>query len=247
MRWHMSIKTYIGDELELFSQAMNWKRYCGNRITPRLGARVLEVGAGLGETTNWLCRGTHTAWLCLEPDAAFCEVIQSKIRAAQLPAGCTVHNGTIESLASHKREFDSIIYIDVLEHVEDDRSELKRAAQLLRERGELIILSPAHDFLFSRFDQQIGHYRRYNRKKIRRICPGGLSLVHLEYLDCVGMLASLANRWLLGQSIPTLRQIAFWDKVMVRASALCDPLFGYRLGKSILAVMRLEKPGNNRA
>ena len=82
----MSAKTYIGNELELFSRATHWKQYYAGRIIPRLGDRVLEVGAGLAETTRWLCRGAHTAWLCLEPDPAFCEIIQGKVSAGRLPA-----------------------------------------------------------------------------------------------------------------------------------------------------------------
>ncbi len=236
----MSVKPYIGDELELFSHAVNWKRYFASKITPRIGDRVLEVGAGLAETTRWLCTRPHQSWLCLEPDAGFCEKIQSKISTGILPAFCTVRNGTTDSVEGRDLKFDSILYIDVLEHIENDRDELRRAVDLLRNKGEIIILSPAHDFLYSLFDRQLGHYRRYNQKRIRQICPRELSIVHQEYLDSVGMVASLANCWFLGQSIPTLQQISFWDKVMVRASTLCDPLSFHSVGKSMLVVMRLE-------
>ena len=57
---------YIGNELELFSRAVNWKRYFASRITPWLGGKVLEVGAGLAETTRWICDGSQATWLCLD-------------------------------------------------------------------------------------------------------------------------------------------------------------------------------------
>jgi hypothetical protein len=58
----------------------------------------------------------------------------------------------------------------------------------------------------------------------------------MRYLDSVGLAASLANRTLLRQSIPTARQIMIWDRLMVPMSRILDPLLGYRAGKSILAV-----------
>jgi hypothetical protein len=237
----MTAKAYTGDELTLFSKATNWKRYCASRILPLLGNRGLEVGAGLAETTRWLCSDAHSTWLCLEPDEAFCQAIQRRISAVSLPACCTVLNGTIAALVGGGRTFYSILHIVVLEHFKHDRDELQRAARLLGKKGAIIILSPAYDFLFSLFDSRIGHYRRYNRRTIRRVCPGGLSPVHMEYLDSAGMMASLANRWLLGQAMPTAQQIAFWDNNMVRLSVLCDPLLGYCLGKSILAVMQRDE------
>ena len=138
--------------------------------------------------------------------------------------------------------FDSILYIDVLEHIEDDRGELSRAAALLRPRGFLVVLSPAHPRLFSEFDAAIGHHRRYTRSTLAAAAPEGLELVRLVYLDSVGLLASLGNRLLLRESMPTPRQIALWDRVMVRLSTRLDPILRHRLGKSVLGVWR-RPPG----
>ena len=60
----------------------------------------------------------------------------------------------------------------------------------------------------------------------------------LRFLDAAGMLASLANRWLLRSSLPTVGQIALWDQWLVPCSRVLDPLLAYRLGKSVLAVYR---------
>jgi hypothetical protein len=132
--------------------------------------------------------------------------------------------------------FDSIVYIDVLEHIEDDKSELAQAFHLLRPGGRLIVLAPALQALYSPFDKAIGHYRRYARKSLRSCTPPSSRLEKLAYLDCVGLIASGANRLILKQSSPSLRQILFWDKYMIPVSRILDPLIGHRLGKSILAV-----------
>ena len=238
----MAENTYIGDELEIFAHAVNWKQYYGCAIKGLFGQRVLEVGAGLGETTRHLCTGQHQQWLCLEPDSSFCDVIRAKASSGELPGYCSVYNGTTETLHGRNMQFDTILYIDVLEHIKDDCAELQQAAKLLNDQGRIIVIAPAHSFLFSPFDSQIGHYRRYDKKALRAACPAVLTIERMVYLDSVGMLASLANRLLLSQATPTLGQIQFWDSVLVRISRFVDPLVFHRIGKSVLAVMK-KKPG----
>ena len=60
----------------------------------------------------------------------------------------------------------------------------------------------------------------------------------MEYLDSIGMLASSANVLLLKQSLPTLRQIQFWDRYIIPVSKVVDPLLGHRVGKSVVGIWR---------
>src|SRR5262249_2632176 len=152
------------------------------RIRDHLGADVLEVGAGLGATTRILCTGTHQRWVCLEPDAQLAATCQLAIAAGELPGCCQTRIGTLLDLHGTE-QFDSILYIDVLEHIQEDRAELDRAAQRLKSNGKLIVLSPAHQWLFSPFDQSIGHYRRYNKRMLAEVAPPALRQVRLWYLD----------------------------------------------------------------
>lgn len=227
---------YVGGELELFAAAGRWKRYCYQQLQPFLGPAVLEVGAGIGATTRALCRQSHARWVCLEPDAGLAAVIEDLVRGGSLPAFCEVR---IASLASIPAEsFDSILYIDVLEHIRGDRAELAHAAQLLSPGGYLVVLSPAYQSLYSEFDAAIGHFRRYTTTSLARAAPADLMPVRLRYLDSAGALTSWANRVWLHQSTPTAAQIAFWDRWLVPISRRLDPLIRYRVGRSVLAIWR---------
>jgi hypothetical protein len=136
------------------------------------------------------------------------------------------------------RTFDSILYIDVLEHIERDRDEMRLAGGRLRAGGHVVVLSPAHQFLYSKFDATIGHYRRYDRASLRKCSPPDCEMVSMFYLDCVGVLVSLANRLILDQEYPTERQIRAWDKYIVPVSRLIDPAVGHAIGKTIVGVWR---------
>jgi SAM-dependent methyltransferase len=226
---------YVGGELDLFSRAVNWKRYFGSRIGPFIRGDVLEVGAGIGETTRHLCDGLQRSWLCLEPDARLAARLVASLDTLRLVPRPEVRVATVADLAGTER-FDTILYIDVLEHIADDREEIRRASQLLNRGGSLIVLSPAFPLLFSEFDKSVGHHRRYTRRSLAALFPSSLHRRRLFYVDCVGFAASLANRVLLRQSLPTAEQLDVWSRIMIPASRALDPVLGMLFGRSVVAI-----------
>jgi 2-polyprenyl-3-methyl-5-hydroxy-6-metoxy-1,4-benzoquinol methylase len=233
----MSELKYVGSELHLFAAASNWKAYWSGQIRPFLSGDILEVGAGIGSNTRFLNLGSAGRWVCLEPDPELAAQLVKTFQETKSPTAYETVCGTLESLPG-QQEFDTIIYIDVLEHIDNDREELNRAASHLRPGGRLIVLSPAHQRLFSPFDAAIGHFRRYNQPMLRRISPASLRLERMRYLDSAGLILSAANMLLLRQSMPTKAQLRFWDKCIVPVSRVLDRLFLYSVGKTIIAVWR---------
>jgi len=227
---------YSGNELELFAAAVHWKAYWSSQIEPYLGQQVLELGAGLGATARALNHRCYQRWVGLEPDDGMCAQLRKSMCEGGLPGCFELRHGTSRCLSSDER-FDTILYIDVLEHIEQDRDELALVADHLTDGGHIVILAPAHNFLYSDFDNKVGHHRRYDKALLRAIVPHALRIKRMHYLDSVGMLASLANRWVLKAGTPTLAQVKLWDSGMVRASRWVDRLCGHRLGKSIVCIL----------
>lgn len=233
----MSDAHYVGQELDVFAHAVNWKRYWSSQIKDYLRGDVLEVGAGLGANTSFLYSQRASSWTCLEPDARLAARMKASLDADPGLAGCKVQTGTLRDMDS-ALGFDAILYIDVLEHIEDDQTEMSMACSRLNPGGRIIVLAPAHQGLFTPFDKAIGHFRRYNRISLIRCTPPGCGLERMAYLDSVGLLASLGNRLLLHQSDPSLKQILTWDRFLVPASRLLDPVTFHRIGKSILGIWK---------
>ncbi len=225
---------YAGSELQLFEQARNWKGYFRRLMRPYLRGSILEVGAGLGSNTREFAGLDFDHWTCLEPDASLLE--QIRVGVAPLDRHEAIL-GELDSIDPARR-FDAILYIDVLEHIENDSRELREAARRLANGGALIVLAPAHNWLFTPFDRAIGHYRRYDKESLQRVAPAGLDCDKLVYLDCAGLLASLGNRLVLDRSMPSAAQIRIWDQLLVPCSRVLDPLLAGTLGKSVLGVWR---------
>ncbi len=227
---------YIGNELSLFKEAVNWKKYWLKHIDPYVSGHVLEVGAGIGNNSLLLLANPNIEKIdALEPDA---ELHQQFIQFTK------ASNHKIQSRPIYlsdiplEEKFDTILYIDVLEHIEDDKRELQDAFSHLKVNGHLVILSPAFNFLFSNFDRSIGHFRRYSKRTLSQIIPETLEPVFLHYLDSMGALASLSNKAFLKQEYPTKKQIRFWDQYIVRTSRIIDPLIFHSVGKTIVGVWK---------
>ncbi len=229
---------YSGKELALFADAQVWRSYWQAQIREFVGKRILEVGAGVGTIARSLApQIVVERWLALEPDPDMADRLRSLRAIGVLPAAYEPRLATTADLLAEDR-FDTVLYIDVLEHIEFDRAELARVVRHIEPGGTLVVLGPAHQKLFSPFDAAIGHFRRYSLAGLLALAPPGLVVARARYLDSVGLLASVGNRLALKQAVPTPAQIKLWDRVMVRASRWIDPATGYRLGKSVVVVWR---------
>jgi 2-polyprenyl-3-methyl-5-hydroxy-6-metoxy-1,4-benzoquinol methylase len=117
---------YVGEELRLFQHALNWKAYLRDQLAAFIRGDVLEVGAGVGATTIALHDDRCSSWTCLEPDRGLAQELERSVAALKdrrgMPpqAACTTSSDLDPTL-----RYDSILYVDVLEHIRDDREELQ--------------------------------------------------------------------------------------------------------------------------
>lgn len=232
---------YPGNELELFAQARNWKSYMASRLKPYISGNVLEVGAGLATNTGYLMRPSVQSWTLLEPDQEMAGRLTEALTRGVLPPVCHVICADTRQLPRIP-VYDCILYIDVLEHIENDRDEMEWVSSLLKPGGKLIVLAPAHPYLMSPFDEAIGHFRRYHVKSLGALTPKDTRKLKSLYIDSAGLFASVANKWLLRQTMPTKKQIMFWDRFLVPISTVTDKILFHKVGKSVIGIWEKNQP-----
>jgi len=230
--------TYIGNELALFATAVNYKRYLASYLKPFIVGDVLEIGSGIGANIPFLMNEAVRSWSSLEPDTTLLSQVPCSINGLKI----IKINGTTANIEDNK--YNTILYIDVLEHIADDTKEIWRAVTLLdvncEYRGRIVIAAPAHEYLFSAFDKNIGHVRRYTAPSIAALVPDGFTVRKIFYLDSVGYFLSFANRFLLKQNNPTRRQIAFWDTIIIPLSKIFDRILLNKFGKTVVAIFEAK-------
>lgn len=226
---------YVGTELDLFQHAVRWKLYWSTIVRPYVAGNVLDVGAGLGVNAGYVCNERVASYTFLEPDARLLQQVPQRSGLPSHVQQRSIHGTTADLRGEH---FNTLLYIDVLEHIEDAAGELQRACDLLHSGGHLIIVVPAFQFLYSPFDKAIGHFRRYDRAMLGSQMPASLRPVRMRYLDSAGLLLSLGNKLLLRRATPTPAQITFWDRWIVPLSRITDTLTAHTFGRSLVAVYR---------
>jgi|694.fasta_scaffold19047_3 2-polyprenyl-3-methyl-5-hydroxy-6-metoxy-1,4-benzoquinol methylase len=226
---------YTGSELEMFSLATNWKNYWlkSFNLTPK--KNVLEVGGGIGSNIYFIAKKSTENYILIEPDKTNYEIIKQKASRYLMNSRIKVFNGNIHDFFSYKKIlFDYIFYIDVLEHIEDDKNEICKALAYLELEGILCLILPAHSYLFSKFDLSVGHFRRYNKQDIQELIPEGYIIREMKYLDSVGYFFSLINKVMLNKSNPSKYEILIWDKIFIPLSKIIDKIIFHKIGKSLM-------------
>ena len=131
------------------------------------------------------------------------------------------------------------MYMDVLEHIEDDKKEVNKALKHLNLGGNLIFFVPAYQFLYSDFDKSIGHIKRYNKQFFLSFKENeNISIVELKYFDSIGFFFAVLNKLFNKNKKETIGLgVKIWDKLMF-LSRIMDLIFLNKFGKSLFCIMK---------
>jgi SAM-dependent methyltransferase len=182
-----SVVEMLDRALGEIDQARAYNDWLFDRARRQLGRRVLDVGAGVGTFTA-LASAEHANVVAVEPVPEFAGYLRDRFAGDER---VEVVQGTVDEVDSE--DFDSIICLNVLEHIEDDAATVRRFAQLLIPGGRLFLLVPAHPGLYGGYDRAAGHVRRYSREVVGSVLAGaGLEVETLRHVNPAG-----AVGWLL--------------------------------------------------
>ena len=219
-------------ELEFFDAAKNWRKYQFENILKYINSSVLEVGPGTGKNVQYY-RDRASEITLLEINKHMSNLLKSKFEGDQK---ITIQNSDIYS---QERKFDTILYMDVLEHIEDDKKEINRALEQLKPGGNIIFFVPAYQFLYSDFDKAIGHVKRYNKffffsfNKDEKI-----SIIGLKYFDSIGFFMAVLNKLFNKNKKETIGLgVKIWDK-LIFLSKIMDAISLNKFGKSLFCIMK---------
>jgi SAM-dependent methyltransferase len=225
------MENYPVEATEKFDNAKFHRKYCMSFIKKFIKGDVLEVGAGCGSFT----RDYFTKDLKItltETDNKNYEDLKVSFKNKD---NVNVSNSTIFNI---EKTFDTILYLHVLEHIEEDRKELESAYKKLKKGGRLIIMVPKHQKLYSNFDKAIGHFRRYELNFFEKNLVN-LDRVLLISLDSVGYMLYFLNKiFFKNETFPSNLKIFIWDKIFTPVTIFLDFFSNYKFGKCIVAVYK---------
>lgn len=227
------------EELEALVDANHFFHWIVDSFGPAIGARTLEVGAGLGTVSRTIRRmHPEVQVTALEPADNVYPGLAA--RSGDDPKLVIRQATSTDVLAEGSESFDTVVYVNVLEHIENDRAELATAHDLLGPSGHLCVFVPAMPALYSPIDFKSGHYRRYTKAGLRSLIEeAGFEIVRIDYFD----VASVIPYWIVYRllRVESLNKgsNALFDRVLVPFSRLLQKVLRHPpFGKNLLVVAR---------
>lgn len=222
-------------EFAALSEARNYRKSIIKHFSPYIKGRVMEVGAGIGQTSEEiLAIPDITELVGVEPDQGFQNAFRERLPHIRLIEGTT-------SDLPESEEFDAAVLVNVLEHIEKDVEELIQLRKFLKERnGHLCLLVPARQEIYSNLDAHFGHFRRYSTTEIRsKLVQAGFKITQLSYFNSVGYLAWWLRFKLMGSMSFDVAQVRLYDQrifpvVNWLETNICRP----PIGQSVIAIAK---------
>ena len=221
------------------SFAVNYHEWILQTFEPHLGQCVVEVGAGTGSFSEMLLTRNMQKLALVEPSQEMFSRLRENILAINTAVEVSLYQGTFATIAKDVSSHhpDSIIYVNVLEHVEDDERELKLIYETLETKGRLFVFVPAMEFLYGSLDAEIGHFRRYQKRDlVEKIQRAGFSTLLCRYFDIVGVTPWWINYRLLKSKKMSPSVVSFYDRYVVPPARKIESLVRLPVGKNLILV-----------
>ena len=231
---------YAGKDLEAMSFAVNYHRWILSIFEPHLGSRVVEVGAGTGSFSELLLERRLETLSLVEPSTAMYEQLCRRIEELTPSVSMKAYNDVFENVAMQIRSAerpDSIIYVNVLEHIADDVNELNVINTTLEAGGRLFIFVPALRWLHGSMDRQLGHFRRYTRTELEKKCvAAGFRVIMSKYFDLLGVLPWWVKYKVLQSDRMEPGAVRFYDQRVVPMAKTLESSVTPPIGKNVLLI-----------
>lgn len=224
--------------LDGVKKARGFNRWMIKQITPYLGESILEAGCGIGNLTELLL--TRSQLTCVDNNSFYVDRITQRFGHLDNVA---VINGDIAKLDKTvgAESVDTIVCLNVLEHIEDDCHTLENFFRVLQPGGNAIILVPAHPWLYTTMDKAVGHYRRYRSQElVEKIKAAGFEVASVRGFNRLGSLGWFVSGKLFRPTVPSSNLFKLFELLLPLAKIIERlPVFPYL---SIIAIAR--KPAN---
>jgi len=226
------MKIYPTTATERFDDANFHIKYCLSFLKKYLSGQILEVGAGCGSFTKNYMHLNFKNITLTELDKKNIQDLKQRFNSCK---NIKILDCVIDKVVG---EFDTILYLHVLEHIKNDMLEIKEAEKKLKKGGYLIIMVPAHQKIYGNLDKAVGHFRRYEEKFFEQKISN-LEKTKLLYLDSIGYVLYYLNKIFFKKEVyPSKLKIFLWDKIFTPLTIIIDRLTNYKFGKCIIAIYK---------
>jgi len=206
----------------LSDKANNYNKELYRLIKPYCGKKILEVGCSIGNITRLLLnKNTHVTGIDVVPQAIriikknFSRENDKNWKNFDAHVMDASDSAILRLAKGRDGEFDTVVCMNVLEHIQKDQKALDNFYELLMTGGKLVLIVPAHQFLYGSVDKSDHHFRRYTKSSLRpKISKSGFRMIKMHYINLPGMLGWYVNGKILKKKMVDSSMLGFYDSMI---------------------------------
>jgi 2-polyprenyl-3-methyl-5-hydroxy-6-metoxy-1,4-benzoquinol methylase len=221
--------------LEAVSEAVHFNRWMFEQVLPSMQHKVLEVGSGIGNISEFFIQVGVDITLSDIRDN-YCDALKKKFPGRNVLKMDLVDPQFEQKYAALAGTFDGVFALNVVEHIEADLLALKNIGYLLKPGGKVLILVPAGPLLYNKIDKGLYHFRRYTRRSLLRVLSGAGFRVEKSWMfNAMGIPAWVAGGLVFRSNELKKGQMNAYDK-LIPLARLLDAFTFKKVGLSVIAV-----------
>ena len=234
--WVISDIGHVGQHtLARMSELGTYNRTMMSLFSRYLGERVLEIGAGAGNLSRFLLDRSYV--ILTDYESEYLHLLRRRFGSYENVQIRFLDLDTFTADDLSKDAIDSVVCLNVLEHIKDDRRVLAELYRAIAPGGVLVVLVPAHMELYSDLDRNLGHHRRYTKETLaERFREAGFTVEQSRYFNWVGAVGWYLFGRVLGRPHITKTAVHGY-RVLGRLRAL-EERYAFGFGLSTIVVGR---------
>ena len=223
--------------LKVIAKADRFNRWMYDQFKHQLKGEILEIGSGIGNISKLVIEEGHVITLS-DYNEEYCEVLKKNYQrytnVKRIISIDLLHPDFENKYSVYHEKFDSIFLLNVIEHIKDDGLAVKNCQFLLKPDGHLILLAPAYSWLYSSFDKQLGHFRRYSLQSLKDLLKkNNFNILSGSYFNFAGIAGWLVFGKILNQKMLKSGEMIAFNKIVPLAKTI-DRILGKKIGLSII-------------
>jgi len=224
--------------LEVIAEADKFNQWMFETIRPYCRGNVFEIGSGTGNISHFFIQGDYRITLS-DTDTFYVDYLKKRFSGPNVISVDLVHENFYEKYEYLFQTFDTVVLLNVLEHIENDEQAIENCRQFLKTGGSLVVLVPAYAFLFSAIDRHLHHYRRYTSKNLSNLVSKNKFVVRkVFYFNAMGVLAWMYGKVFRLHAIPSKEMKVF--NRLVPLAKLIDKILFKKAGLSVIMVAQKD-------
>jgi 2-polyprenyl-3-methyl-5-hydroxy-6-metoxy-1,4-benzoquinol methylase len=222
------------ETLNVIEKANKFNKWMYETIKPYSKGRILEIGCGIGNISEFFIRDNFNIVLSDLRDN-YIEIVKNKFSNEVFKIDLV----DVDFDTKHKDligTFDTVFALNVVEHIKDDHKAIENCKKLLKNQGHLIILVPAYQALFNNFDVELEHYRRYTQKSLKQLIKANqLNIIKTFSFNVIGILGWFVSGSILKKKTIPEGQMGLFN-TLVPVFKLADILTLKKIGLSVICI-----------